>query len=83
MAAITALVYGLQAEKNMSSTDQRIDELEMRIAHQDKAISDLNDVITAQWKKIERMERQLQRLDEEVQSLEGGDAPANQKPPHY
>ena len=67
----------------MSSTEQRIDDLEMRIAFQDKTIGELNDVITAQWKKIERLERQLQRLDEEVQSLDGRDAPANQKPPHY
>lgn len=67
----------------MSTPDQRIDELEMRIAHQEKTISDLNDVITAQWKRIERLERQLQRLDEEVQSLDSREAPANQKPPHY
>ncbi len=67
----------------MSTTEQRIDDLEMRIAFQEKTIGELNDVITAQWKKIERLERQLQRLDEEVQALDDREAPANQKPPHY
>ncbi len=67
----------------MMNPDLRIDELEMRIAHQEKSIADLNDVITSQWKKIEALERQLRRLDEEMQSLDSGEAPANQKPPHY
>ncbi len=68
----------------MTTTEQRLDELEIRIAHQDKTIGDLNDVITAQWKKLEFLERQLRRLGEELQAMDAGDAPAaNQKPPHY
>jgi SlyX protein len=71
-------------EQGMISTEQRIDELEMRVAHQDKTISELNDVITAQWKKLEMMERQLRRLGEELEAMDGGEGPAaNQKPPHY
>ena len=66
----------------MSSLESRIDELEIRAAHQDKIIADLNEMITAQWKQIEALQRQLRRLDEEVQSLDQGDVP-NQKPPHY
>jgi SlyX protein len=64
------------------TTDKRLEDLEIRATHQDKIISDLNDVITAQWKKIETLERQLRRLDEEVQALDMPDTP-NQKPPHY
>jgi SlyX protein len=64
--------------------DDRITELEIRISHQDKTIADLNDMITAQWKKIEVLERQLRRLGEELESMESGEGPAaNQKPPHY
>jgi SlyX protein len=64
--------------------EKRIDELEMRVAHQDKTIGELNDVITAQWKKMEATERQLRRLGEELEALEPGEGPAaNQKPPHY
>lgn len=67
----------------MSRLESRIDELEMRAAHSEKTISELNDVITAQWKKIEALERQLRRLGEEVAALDAGDDPAQQKPPHY
>lgn len=68
----------------MTTLEQRIDDLEVRVMHQDKTIADLNDMITAQWKQLEVMERQLRRLGEELEAMETGDAPAaNQKPPHY
>jgi SlyX protein len=68
----------------MMTIENRMDELEMRVAHQEKTIGDLNDVITGQWKRMEALERQLRRLGEELAALdEGGAPPANQKPPHY
>jgi SlyX protein len=67
----------------MTTTDTRINDLEIRMAHQDQTIADLNDVITAQWKKLDALERQLKRLSDELESMDVGDAPANQKPPHY
>jgi SlyX protein len=67
----------------MKSIDKRLEEFEMRLAYQDKTIADLNDVITAQWKKIEALERQLLRLDEELRDIDSMEAPPNQKPPHY
>ena len=63
--------------------EQRMNELEMRVAHQEKTIAELNDVITAQWKKMETLERKLQRFGEELEALDSAEAPANQKPPHY
>lgn len=67
----------------MNPIETRMDELEMRVAHQDKTIAELNEVITEQWKKLEMMERQLRRLGEELEAMESPEAPANQKPPHY
>ena len=67
---------------NQMSNLTRIDELEMRITHQDKALADLNDVVLAQWKKIEALERQLKRVAHEFQNLESGSVPID-KPPHY
>lgn len=67
----------------MSDISNRLEELETRVAHQDKTIAELNDVITAQWRKLEAIEFQLRRLGEEMQSMDAGDAPVNQKPPHY
>lgn len=67
----------------MITTEQRIDDLEIRIAHQDKTIAELNDVVTGQWKKMEALERQLRRFGEELEAMEALDPSANQKPPHY
>ncbi len=67
----------------MKDLSERIDDLETRIAYQDKVIGDLNDVIMAQWRKMEAIEAHLRRLGEEMQMVEASDVPANQKPPHY
>ena len=64
-------------------SDQRITELEIRLAHQDQTIAELNEVVTTQWRKIEALERQMGRLREEFQNSQqnaGGDEPP---PPHY
>jgi SlyX protein len=72
-----------QRKPHMTTTDTRINDLEVRMAHQDQTIADLNDVITAQWKKLDALERQLKRMSEELETMDHGDVPANQKPPHY
>ena len=69
----------------MSDTS-RLDELEIRIAHQDQTIEDLNAAITAQWTLIERLEARLARLGERVAESEraaGEAAPVDRPPPHY
>ena len=69
-----------------SDTSSRLDELEMRVVHQDQTIEDLNAAITAQWKLIERLERQMARLAERVADSErstGDAAPVDRPPPHY
>jgi len=69
-----------------SNTPSRLDELEMRLVHQDQTIEDLNAAITAQWKLIERLERQVARLAERVADAEqsaGQGAPVDRPPPHY
>ncbi len=70
----------------MSTSDEtaRIDALEMRFADQDRTLSDLNDVITAQWRKIDALEREIARLKDEFQNMamklpEAPEPP----PPHY
>ena len=58
----------------------------MRIAHQDQTIEDLNAAVTAQWKLIDKLERQLSRLTERVadSELSACEAtPVNRPPPHY
>jgi SlyX protein len=76
------LLPAVQEEAFM--TIDRTEELEVRVAHLEKTLSDLNDVITQQWKQIDKLERQMQRIGEELAEVNAGEAPAaTQKPPHY
>jgi SlyX protein len=66
----------------MSETS-RLDALEIRFAHQQQTIAELNDVITAQWKSIESLESQIRRLHEEFQNVDQGRNAPEPPPPHY
>ena len=63
----------------------RIDALEMRLTEQDVVIDDLNATITAQWRQIDALGRQVAKLVEEVE--EAANRPASgapePPPPHY
>ena len=72
--------FGL--ENGMSETS-RLDALEIRFAHQDQTITELNEVITAQWKRIENLESQIRRLIEEFQNVDQGRNTPEPPPPHY
>jgi SlyX protein len=66
---------------------ERLNTLEMRIAHQDETIEDLNRIVTEQWKTIDRLTREVAMLTERVKQAEQaaltsdpGDEPP---PPHW
>ena len=68
-------------EKELS---ERIDALELRLAYQDQTIEQLNETITAQWKQIDALTRQLSALTERLHEAEASvPAPGNERPPHY
>jgi SlyX protein len=62
----------------------RIDTLETRLTYQDETIEQLNQTITAQWKQIDALTRQISELKVRLQEAEANaPAPANERPPHY
>jgi SlyX protein len=64
--------------------DERIDDLEIRLAHQDGTIAALDEVLREFALRVERLERSLEDL--RAASAEAGGAetgPADEKPPHY
>jgi SlyX protein len=63
---------------------ERIDALETRAMYQEETIEQLNATITAQWRQIDMLTRQLAALTERLQEAEANaPAPANERPPHY
>lgn len=70
----------------MTATDpaEAVLDLERRIAEQDKVIADLNEMVVAQWRKIDSLERRMSELREEFDEASGLQPGGPEKPPpHY
>ena len=68
-------------------SEERLVEIETKIAFQEQTIEDLNDVLCEQQQEIERLGSICDTLVKQVKEFSeftpGIDAPANEKPPHY
>jgi SlyX protein len=62
--------------------EDRVTALEMAVTHQEQTIHELSDVITEQWAQIEKLKRELGRLDETKADIEP-EEDATRRPPHY
>ena len=66
--------------------EKRLIDLEIRFSHQDDFLIKLNEVVTQQWIKIERLEKELLDLKRSANigsSVEGNRTLADDRPPHY
>jgi len=66
--------------------EERLVELETRVAFQDHLLSELNDVVTAQGKELQQVQLQLMRALADLQTLRGllhADPGNEPPPPHY
>ena len=65
---------------------QQLDAMEERMAHLIRAVDDLSDVVTAQTREIDTLQRRVQMLMEREAEREAaglGSAEANVPPPHW
>lgn len=66
--------------------EKRLEDLEMKVAFQDKAILELNDVIVGQQRQIDQLKKELEavraRLASLTPSLIASQAEET-RPPHY
>jgi uncharacterized coiled-coil protein SlyX len=66
--------------------EDRVTELEIKVAHLDQTLLELSDALVKQQGYIERLEAGFKSLKEQLDSsgsgAESGD-PAAEKPPHY
>jgi SlyX protein len=70
--------------RDTQSLEVRIEALEARLMFQDVTIETLNETVTAQWREIDALKRQVADLRERLQEAEAGlPRPANEPPPHY
>jgi len=71
-------------ESSGTRCEQRIDELEARLAEQDRSILELSDEVYRQQKQIAKLETEVQRLAERLQTQpQAAASNAPEIPPHY
>lgn len=65
--------------------EQRIEQLEIGMAHANQTIEDLNTAVIEQGRLIERLVRKLSSMEDQVEELIENTLPGpqNEKPPHY
>jgi SlyX protein len=63
----------------------RLDQIEIKLAHLERALIDLNDVVVRQQRELELLTARNRQLKEQLEVLEGGGASAEglERPPHY
>ena len=66
--------------------DRKITDLEIRFMHQERTIQELNDIVCRQELAIERLERDMRAMQEQVKLLLPSltrSAEEEEAPPHY
>ena len=78
------------------TNESDINDLQMRVAHQDQQIQELNDVVIIQGKEIDALKKHIQMTKSKLTEIENNmsdlgqeaglsaiDEAAANKPPHY
>jgi SlyX protein len=67
--------------------DDSLIELQSKTAFLERLLDQMNQVLYEQQKQIDKLSKQVDhlqvRLKNSGEALEMGDAPANERPPHY
>jgi SlyX protein len=67
-------------------SDERLVDIEVKLAHQEQLLTDLNDIVTKQQQKLMQIEELCGSLVDRVRSMGEalpGDADQDERPPHY
>lgn len=67
-------------------SDERLDRLEEKLAHQEHTLIELNDALAKQQDSIMLLERLCASMAEQIKALgesRGGDGAQDERPPHY
>lgn len=67
-------------------SEDRLIEIETKLAHQEQLVNELNDVITEQQARIMQLEQLSKSLIDRVRAIGesgGEEGPTDERPPHY
>lgn len=66
-----------------ASASERLEDLEIKLAFQDKLIRELDALVRTFGDRLDATERELKQLKASLASPEPTIGPANEPPPHY
>ncbi len=64
-------------------TEERLNQLESKFAHQDDFLYQLNKIVVEQQKRLERLEKEMLELRKLADPEEFNALSPESKPPHY
>jgi len=66
-------------------SEERFVDIEVKLAHQEQVVSELNEVVTEQQAKLMQLEELCTSLIQRVRSIGEGaaDSEQDERPPHY
>jgi uncharacterized coiled-coil protein SlyX len=67
----------------MSDDPDRLTELEIRLAHQERTTDQLHEVVLDLRKELESMRRKFGEIEAKLESDANEIGPANEPPPHW
>ena len=68
------------------SEPTRLDQIEFKLAHLERALAELNDVVIRQQREIEGLETRNRQLQQQLETLDSGGSTSSdtfERPPHY
>jgi SlyX protein len=66
------------------SDEDRIIDIEIKLAHQENLVESLNQTVYEQGRRIDQLDAMVAKLAEHVRTLrDAGQGPVNERPPHY
>jgi SlyX protein len=77
-------ILGLIKDKGIVMDEERLIDIEVKLAHQEHALDEVSQVLTDQQAQLSRLEQICQSLVERMRGMsEGTDEGDGGKPPHY
>jgi SlyX protein len=80
-----ALEVALGVERSATAGADRLETVEIKLAHLERAVQELSDVVYRQQRQLDAALAMNQRLHQQLQEIEGraSDASPVEIPPHY